>query len=417
MDDLIFFCNDKYKVLNYLYDIEYPEEYRYISKCTQDDLASMFSMGKSTVNRIINELISNGFLDFVDHSGKYSVTKKGHESLRILNSQKNKNKAKLYNCISLFAGVGGIELGFKNIGFPIIYANEYNIKAVQTYENNFDLKVDSRDIRDVSVDIENNENFFKEKKVNILLAGFPCQAFSIAGYQQGFKDAKGRGDLFFEIVKIIHKTTPDVIFLENVKNLKSHDKGRTYKIIEECLENEGYTLCQAILNTMEYGNIPQNRERIYIVAFKDEKKANKFHFPCKLKLTNTINDVIDYSKTVDKKFYYTDNNFLHYDQLKEVMTSKNTVYQWRRVYVRENKTGVCPTLTANMGTGGHNVPLILSDAGIRKLTPRECFALQGFPKDYVLPSNMALSTLYKQAGNSVSVTVIERIARQILRVL
>lgn len=340
-----------------------------------------------------------------------------NKDVQALNAKSDLKKASQYNCISLFAGVGGIELGFKNAGFPTIYANEIDAKAIETYESNFDLKVDHRDVREVADDIQNGIDLFNGKKVNMILAGFPCQAFSVAGYREGFDDKKGRGDLFFEIIRIAEKTNPEVIFLENVKNLQGHDNGNTFRIIKETLEDLGYHVKYQVLNSMDYGNVPQNRERIYIVAFKDQDKFDLFHFPEKLELTNTLHSVLNFSSMEDPLYYYTPEKFSHYEELAEEMKSQDTVYQWRRVYVRENKTGVCPTLTANMGTGGHNVPLIKTDHGIRKLTPNECFKLQGFPDNFNLPPKMAKSALYKQAGNSVSVTVIQRIAEQILKVL
>ncbi|WP_305151851.1 DNA (cytosine-5-)-methyltransferase [uncultured Dubosiella sp.] len=417
MKNYSFFYNDRYSVLNYLYAIEEPSKDSSYSKCSQEEIAEELNMSKTTANRLINELIENNYLKLGNTRGSYHITQEGHIMINDLNEKQNKEKASKYNCISLFAGVGGIELGFHNAGFPTIYANEFDRKAADTFEYNFGLKVDCRDVRLLANDIQNNLDVFNGKKVDILLAGFPCQAFSIAGYRQGFNDEKGRGDLFFEIMRIAEKTNPEVIFLENVKNLKMHDKGRTFKIIKKTLEDLGYHVHSKVLNSMEYGNVPQNRERIYIVAFKDEKQFNEFHFPTPIPLTNTLHHVIDFDKQLDKRFYYTKEKFSHYDELAEAMTSQDTVYQWRRVYVRENKTGVCPTLTANMGTGGHNVPLVLTNTGIRKLTPKECFSLQGYPESYKLPENMALSALYKQAGNSVSVTVIQRIAEQILKVL
>ena len=167
---------------------------------------------------------------------------------------------------------------------------------------------------------------------------------------------------------------------------------------------------------MDYGNIPQNRERIYIVAFKNEEQYKNFDFPKPVELSTKLNDLIDYKTKIDSKYYYTSESFSHYNILKESITNRNTLYQWRRVYVRENKSGVSPTLTANMGTGGHNVPLVLTDNGIRKLTPQECFSIQGFPSSFKLP-DIANTHLYKQAGNSVSVTVIYAIARQIANTL
>lgn len=321
-------------------------------------------------------------------------------------------------CASFFAGVGGIDLGFEYAGFKTIYANEIDPKAVETYRHNFkNVKIDNRDICDVVKDIENNIDPFDGKKIDVILAGFPCQAFSIAGYQEGFDDKKGRGGLFFEIMKIADYVKPELIFLENVKNLKSHDKGKTYKIIKGALEAKNYYVDENILNSMEYGNVPQNRERIYIVAFKDKSALEKFAWPKPIKLEKTLDKVLDYKNKLDDKFYYTKDRFKRFSEIEPYITKKDTVYQWRRVYVRENKSNVCPTLTANMGTGGHNVPLILTDYGIRKLTPRECFDLQGFPHDFILPEKLTNSYLYKQAGNSVSVSVIQRIAEEIKKVL
>ncbi|MCQ2551269.1 MAG: DNA cytosine methyltransferase [Clostridia bacterium] len=311
----------------------------------------------------------------------------------------------MLKCASFFAGVGGIDLGFEQTGqFETVYANELDEFAVQTYEKNFDIKVDNRDINVV----EANEI----PDFDVMLAGFPCQAFSIAGYREGFKDRKGRGELFFQLERIFIEKKPQIVFLENVKNLVGHDNGNTFKVILNCLKEEGYHVKYQVLNGMHYGNIPQNRERIYIVAFKDEEAYHRFEMPDPIDLTTKLTDVIDFNGKVDSKYYYSD-SCPFYDVLKEGMKNKESVYQWRRVYVRENKSNVCPTLTANMGTGGHNVPLILSKGGIRKLTPKECFNVQGFPKDFVLP-DLANTRLYKQAGNSVVVPVINRIAENII---
>ena len=310
-----------------------------------------------------------------------------------------------FRCASFFAGVGGIDLGFKEAGFETIYANEINPKAIETYELNHGLKVDDRDIREVeSYEIPDFE---------IMLAGFPCQPFSIAGKREGFEDEKDRGNLFFELMRIAKDKKPEIIFLENVKGLTNHDEGRTFMIILNSLHELGYSVKYNILNTKSFGNLPQNRERIYIVAFKDKGIHNKFEFPKIIKRTRTLKSLIDFDKKLNDKYYYTDDNFKYFDILEDGVKSQETVYQWRRCYVRENKSNVCPTLTNNMGTGGHNVPIILAKHGIRKLTPRECFNLQGFPRDFKFPKYMTDMHLYGQAGNSVSVTVIERIAKYI----
>jgi DNA (cytosine-5)-methyltransferase 1 len=244
----------------------------------------------------------------------------------------------------------------------------------------------------------------------VLTGGFPCQAFSVAGYRKGFKDP--RGNVFWEIIRLLDQKKPEVVFLENVKNLSSHDRGKTFRVILESLSEIGYYVKFAVLNANEYGGVPQNRERIYIVGFRTKKYYNNFSFPGPLKAKPKLQDFIDFDKKVSDDFYYEDKYMAK--ELRKSITRTDTVYQWRRHYVRENKNGLCPTLTANMGTGGHNVPLILSKFGIRKLTPRECFNLMGFPRSFKLPKNLANSHLYKQAGNAVVVGVIERIATNIL---
>lgn len=245
-----------------------------------------------------------------------------------------------------------------------------------------------------------------------------CQAFSIAGLREGFTDEKGRGDLFFEMERIFVEKNPSIIFLENVKNLVAHDNGNTFRVIIDRLESAGYHVKCQVLNAMHFGNVPQNRERIYIVAFKDKKQSQLFDFPKPVALTTTLRDVIDFENEQEERYYYTPEKNKFYDTLNEGMTKTDTIYQWRRAYVRENKSKVSPTLTANMGTGGHNVPLIRTDSGrIRKLTPKECFNLQGFPPEYAFPEKMSNTRLYKQAGNSVVVSVIQRIAENIMKVI
>ncbi|MBR8461474.1 DNA cytosine methyltransferase [Campylobacter sp. faydin G-105] len=306
---------------------------------------------------------------------------------------------------ALFAGIGGIELGFKKAGLKIAFANEIDKNANITYKSNFKHLLKTCDMRELDPSTL--------PKVDILVGGFPCQAFSIAGYQKGFND--DRGDIFFDIIRYINALKPEVLFLENVKNLASHDKGRTFKIIQDELNKAGYHIKSAILNTCQYTDIPQNRERIYIVCFKDKNMSEAFKFPKKREnKPRSIRDFLE--KNVDDCFYYHNSKYLA--ELKSVMTNKDTFYQWRRVYVRENKNGLCPTLTANMGMGGHNVPLVLDDnMNIRKITPRECARFQGFDDSFILPTQLSNSALYKQIGNSVSVPVIELIAVQILKVL
>lgn len=314
----------------------------------------------------------------------------------------------MLKCASFFAGVGGIDLGFENAKiFDIVYANEMDAYPVKTYELNCKLKVDKRDIREVQVE--------EIPEFDVMLAGFPCQAFSVAGYRKGFEDDKGRGALFFELVRIFKAKQPQIIFLENVKNLVGHDNGNTFATILEELQKENYHVKFTVLNAMEYGNIPQNRERIYIVAFKDMDVYRNFEFPMPLPLKKKLSDIIDFETLVDDKYYYTEGKYKGdiYEELVKEIDDENAIYQWRRTYVRKNKSGVVPTLTANQGEGGHNVCLIKSKYGIRKMTPHECFNTQGFPKKFKLPTDMSDSRLYKQAGNSVCVSVIQRIAEKI----
>lgn len=319
----------------------------------------------------------------------------------------------MYKICSLFAGVGGIDLGFLETNkCEIAYANEFDKYAVETYEKNFENKVDCRDIHSVKVN--------EIPEFDIMVGGFPCTSFSVAGYRKGFEDDR-TGDLFFEMERIFKERKPRVIFLENVKNLVGHDKGKTFKTIIQKLEEAGYKdkiKCQ-VLNACEYGNIPQNRERIYIVAFKDKEDFDRFQMPMPTTLDKNIKDVFNFNTKVDDKYYYTEGKYKGniYKLLTEEMDDDNTVYQWRRKYVRKNQSNLVPTLTANMGEGGHNVPLIKTKFGIRKLTPIECFYAQGYPKYYELPTDMSDARLYKQAGNSVVVPVINRIAENIMKAL
>lgn len=311
---------------------------------------------------------------------------------------------------AFFAGVGGIELGFEQTGkLRIVYANEFDKNSRKTYAlNNPYIPLDGRDIHEVKTD--------EIPSCDVMMGGFPCQAFSIAGYRKGFADA--RGDLFFEMLRMVNAKRPRVVFVENVKNLVNHDKGNTFKVIKEALTENNYYIKWKVLNGKDYGNVPQNRERIYVVAFKYKSDYDNFAFPEPIKLTKTLHDVIDFHNKKDEKYYYRKGKQPFYDKLVPEIKSQDTLYQWRRQYVRANKSNVSPTLTANMGTGGHNVPLLLTDDGeIRKLTPKETFNVQGYPANFKLPDDTVNGQLYKQAGNSVVVSVIHRIAENIMDVI
>ena len=313
----------------------------------------------------------------------------------------------------LFSGVGGIEQGFINNDFKVLWSNDIDEPSSKTFKQNFDHQHILQDIHTL-----------KGKDlgpVDVLVGGFPCQAFSIAGYRKGFDD--NRGNLFFEILRLVKelKKRPKVLFLENVKNFYTHDHGNTFATVHKELEKNGYCVFHKVLNTSSITKVPQNRERTFIICFDEgagaildpsQKMTQKFIqiFPPKdIKQTDSVRNYLEKNE-VEERFFYGEEKYM-YKELKETIKSKDTVYQWRRQYVRENKSNVCPTLTANMGTGGHNVPLIMNDDGrYRKLTPRECFNLQGFPKSYKLPNDIPVSQLYKQAGNSVTVRIIEVLA-------
>lgn len=306
------------------------------------------------------------------------------------------SKPNCLKAIDLFAGIGGIRLGFQKVfhnELSFVFSSEIDKFSIKTYFANFN-EIPNNDITKI--------NEIEIPKHDILLAGFPCQAFSIAGLRKGFDDI--RGTLFFDIVRIAQYHNPQILFLENVKGLLNHNKGNTFKIIISTLEQLGYKVYYKVLNTKDYG-LPQNRERVYIVCFKNHNI--QFEFPLPFPLTIKIKDILE--TNVNDKYYY-DKHII-----KDNVINENTCYQFRRTYIRENKNNICPTLTANMGSGGHNVPLILDNKGIRKLTPRECARLQGFPDSF----NIVVSDTqaYKQFGNSVSIPVIEAIAKNILLAL
>jgi DNA (cytosine-5)-methyltransferase 1 len=237
-----------------------------------------------------------------------------------------------------------------------------------------------------------------------------CQPFSIAGKQKGFDDP--RSNVFWKILEIIKYRKPDCVILENVKNFSTHDNGDTLETVKKALEKEKYNIIYKILNTSTVTKIPQHRERIYIVCVKDNRIFDKFNldfikvkkYPIKKMLLKT---------EVDDKYYYNNETNKIHKLIMEEVVNKKKVYQYRRILVRENKNYECPTLTANMGSGGHNVPIILDYFGARKLTPRECFNFQGFPSNYILPKTLSDAKLYKLCGNAVSIPVISLIAKSI----
>lgn len=303
--------------------------------------------------------------------------------------------------VDLFSGTGAFTYAFeKTKRVKCVFSNDMVEWSKQIYDINFDHKLTLGNLNDIDVSCIPPHD--------ILTGGFPCQPFSIAGKQEGFDDE--RSNVFWKILEIIDKHTPSFIILENVKNLVSHDEGRTFEIIKKNLTERVYYLCYKILNTSDITGIPQHRERIYIVCIKSKEIYDKFNLDFPLIPKCNISSMLELN--VPNKYYYTDKSST-WPLVNESVVKKDTIYQYRRVYVRENKSNECPTLTANMGGGGHNVPLVLDDKGIRKLTPRECFNFQGFPRDYKLPP-ISDTNLYKLAGNAVSIPVVQLIAYRLV---
>jgi DNA (cytosine-5)-methyltransferase 1 len=312
---------------------------------------------------------------------------------------------KLFRFVDLFAGIGGIRIAFENAGGRCILTSEINDTALVTYKANDKPGRGHRYAGDITAILDQDI-----PKYDVLGAGFPCQPYSMAGLRRGLEDP--RGHLFMDVLRFIKIGNPKAFLLENVKGLVGHDEGQTFKFMLDSLQEQGeYDLHWRVLNSMTHANIPQNRERVFIVGIrKDQKNSSGFLFPKEIPLGKQIKDILQPDSEVPERFFY-DGRFKSYSDIRAGVTETNVVYQWRRQYVRANKSGVCPTLTANMGGGGHNVPLVMTESGaIRKLTPRECARIQGFPDEFKLPE-LADSHLYHQFGNSVTVPLIERIAK------
>jgi DNA (cytosine-5)-methyltransferase 1 len=307
--------------------------------------------------------------------------------------------------IDLFAGTGAFTHAFEQTGkVTCVFANDMVEASKKTYDANFSHKLTLGDLNDLKVE--------SIPAHDILTGGFPCQPFSLAGQQMGFQDP--RSNVFWKILEIIDYHKPKAVILENVKNLVSHDDNKTFETIKKNLTDRGYHIKFKVLDTAKITGIPQHRERIYIICMKSKEALDKFSLDFEPKQKTKISSMLE-STPIPEKYYYTSTSST-WPLVSEAVTKKETIYQYRRVYVRENKSDECPTLTANMGSGGHNVPLVLDDKGIRKLTPRECFNFQGFPQTYKLPA-LADSNLYKLAGNAVSVPVVTLIADRLVPLL
>lgn len=328
-----------------------------------------------------------------------------------------------YKAIDLFAGIGGIRLGFdkafkKNI--KTVFVSEWDKYAQETYKTNF--KDEVKIYGDITkVDIREIPEF------DICLAGFPCQAFSLAGKRMGFDDdymGMSRGTLYAEVVRICKTRKPKVIFCENVKGLLIHDKGRTLKVIIGSLESLGYKVKYQVLNSKDFG-VPQNRERIYIVAFRKDINSDSFKFPNPKRQQKCLQDILE-KKPVPAKYYLSDVYMETLRRHKARHAAKGNGFGYeirdlngiagaivcggmgreRNLIIDKRQKNLVPTthIKGNVNT-----------EGIRKMTPREWARLQGFPEKYKLP--LADVHLYKQFGNSVTVPVIQAIAKNIERVL
>ena len=328
-----------------------------------------------------------------------------------------------YLSIDLFAGIGGIRLGFdKAFGKEIktVYASEWDANANKTYKANF------KDDFEIAGDITK----VKESdipKFDICLAGFPCQAFSMAGKHGGFEDdyhGRCRGTLFLDVVRICDYHKPKVIFCENVKGLTIHDKGRTFKVIKSAFEEIGYTVFEKVLNSKDFG-VPQNRERIYLVCFRNDLGIKEFNFPSGTDSSKTIRDILD-AAPVPSKYYLSE----QYMQTLINHKARHEAAGHGFGYVIRDLDGISGTIVCGgMGREGNlikderehsmtpttHIKGEINKDSIRKMTPREWARLQGFPDSFKL--ELADTHLYKQFGNSVTVSVIEAIAKEIRRVL
>lgn len=306
---------------------------------------------------------------------------------------------------SLFAGIGGIELSFEQAGFKTLWANEFDKDACATYRNNFpNVKLFEEDIRKLDAS--------KFEYVDVLTAGFPCQPFSICGNKKGFDDE--RGNLFFEIMRIVDAIHPPIIFLENVANLTEHDNGRTFNIIHNELISRDYFIRYLVADACDYG-VPQHRTRTYIVAFKSQEICEQFCFPEKCELEKQIFDIIDKSTKIDERYYLKPDTY-QYNKMVDAINDEEQIYRFSDYGIQSSKDGISFTLKANMGTWRDRIPIIKDNYGIRKITPYEALALQGFPETFRF-NGISSQAAYKQIGNSVCVPVVKMIAKQISKII
>lgn len=328
-----------------------------------------------------------------------------------------------YKFIDLFAGIGGIRLGFENVfkeKAKTVFVSEWDEYAQKTYSENFsgpkEIYGDITKIKETEV-----------PEFDVCLAGFPCQAFSLAGQRKGFDDNyKGacRGTLFMDVARICEHHKPKVIFCENVKGLVIHDKGRTFRIIKSTFESLGYNVFSRILNSKNFG-VPQNRERIYIVAFRKDLNITEFKFPEETDSTKKLRDIIE-EKPVPAKYYLSTTYMETLKRHKARHEAKGHGFGYE---IRDLEGIAGAIVCGGMGrernlivdtrqkdlTPTTHIKGTVNTDGIRKMTPREWARLQGFPDTFKL--TLADTHLYKQFGNSVSVPVIAAIAAEIKKML
>lgn len=308
-----------------------------------------------------------------------------------------------YKFIDLFAGIGGFHLALESLGAECVYANEWDKEAQKVYFNNFGIMPEG-DITKV------DENTIPSH--DILCAGFPCQAFSISGKQRGFEDS--RGSLFFDVARVVKAKKPKIVFMENVKNFATHDNGNTLKVVKSTMEELGYTFYSKVLNAVNYG-MPQKRERIYMVCFRNDLKIDCFPFPNQFKLQKHVEDFLLHDESMVKNLY-VDRKDTFYNDKKDDEYSNSSIRlgivnkggQGERIY---STKGIAITLSAYGGgvfakTGGY-----LVNGKPRKLHPRECARLMGYPDSFIMAENK--NQAYKQFGNSVVVDVLQYIAIEI----